>query len=74
MSLPDMPPKLSVWECVKLHRDGHVVYKYARYSAPYALVGKELWLKATDTVIQLFHRYELVATHPRQRAGGHHTV
>lgn len=74
MSLPDVPPKLSVWECVKLHRDGHVVYKYARYSAPYALVGKELWLKATDTVIQLFHRHELVATHPRQRAGGRHTV
>ncbi|MCW3611347.1 IS21 family transposase, partial [Burkholderia cenocepacia] len=37
-------------------------------------VGKSLWLKATDTVIQLFHRHELVATHPRQRAGGRHTV
>ncbi|MDN7431559.1 IS21 family transposase [Burkholderia sp. AU45388] len=74
MTLPDVPPKLSVWECVKLHRDGHVVYKYARYSAPYALVGKELWLKATDTVIQLFHRHELVATHPRRPAGGRHTV
>jgi hypothetical protein len=74
MPLPDVPPKLSVWECVKLHRDGHVVYKYARYSAPHALVGKELWLKAAETVIQLFHRHELVATHPRQRAGGWHTV
>lgn len=74
MPLPDVPPVLSVWENVKLHRDGHVVYRYARYSAPYALVGKELWLKATDTVIQLFHRHELVATHPRQRHGGRHTV
>ena len=74
MPLPDVPPVLSVWENVKLHRDGHVIYRYARYSAPYALVGKELWLKATDTVIQLFHRHELVATHPRQRPGGRHTV
>lgn len=74
MPLPDVPPVLSVWEDVKLHRDGHVVYRYARYSAPYALVGKQLWLKATDTVIQLFHRHELVATHPRQPRGGRHTV
>ncbi|WP_240647266.1 Mu transposase domain-containing protein [Burkholderia lata] len=57
-----------------VHRDGHVVYKHALYSAPFTLVGKSLWLKATDTVIQLFHRHELVATHPRQRAGGRHTV
>ncbi|WP_249190101.1 IS21 family transposase, partial [Burkholderia cenocepacia] len=73
-ALPDVPPVLSVWKEVAVHRDGHVVYKHALYSAPFTLVGKSLWLKATDTVIQLFHRHELVATHPRQRAGGRHTV
>ncbi|KVD76202.1 hypothetical protein WI89_07000 [Burkholderia ubonensis] len=73
-ALPDVPPVLSVWKEVTVHRDGHVVYKHALYSAPFTLVGKSLWLKATDTVIQLFHRHELVATHPRQRAGGRHTV
>ncbi|WP_253192022.1 IS21 family transposase, partial [Burkholderia cenocepacia] len=63
-ALPDVPPVLSVWKEVAVHRDGHVVYKHALYSAPFTLVGKSLWLKATDTVIQLFHRHELVATHP----------
>ncbi|WP_419468981.1 Mu transposase domain-containing protein [Burkholderia pseudomultivorans] len=73
-ALPDVPAVLSVWKEVAVHRDGHVVYKHALYSAPFTLVGKLLWLKATDTVIQLFHRQELVATPPGQRAGSRHTV
>ncbi|MFC0694223.1 hypothetical protein [Paraburkholderia humisilvae] len=34
------------------------------------LVGKQLWLKATDTVVQMFHRHQLVATHARWRKHG----
>ena len=74
VALPDVAPMISVWKEVSVHRDGHVVYRNALYSAPYALVGKALWLKATDTVIQLYHQHQLVATHPRQRAGARHTV
>jgi hypothetical protein len=64
-----------VWSEVKVHTDGHVVYKKALYSVPFKLVGKQLWLKVTDTVVQAFHRHELVATHPRLRKpGDRHTV
>lgn len=73
--LPDVPPVLAVWSEVKVHTDGHVVYRKALYSVPFTLVGKQLWLKATDTVVQAFHRHELVATHPRLRKpGDRHTV
>lgn len=73
--LPDVPPVLAVWTEVKVHTDGHVVYKKVLYSVPFKLVGKELWLKATDTVVQVFYRHELVATHPRLRKhGDRHTV
>ncbi len=73
--LPDVPPVLAVWSEVKVHTDGHVVYKNVLYSVPFMLVGKQLWLKATDTVVQVFHRHELVATHPRLRKpGDRHTV
>ncbi|MGF6759676.1 transposase [Paraburkholderia sp. GAS42] len=68
--LPDVPPVLAVWSEVKVHTDGHVVYKNVLYSVPFTLVGKQLWLKATDTVVQLFHRHELVATHARKRKPG----
>jgi hypothetical protein len=40
------------------------------YSAPFALVGKALWLRANDGCVALYEGYVLVATHPRgQRKG-----
>ncbi|CAD6561126.1 hypothetical protein LMG28727_07349 [Paraburkholderia kirstenboschensis] len=58
-----------------MHTDGHVVYRKALYSVPFTLVGESLWLRSTDTVVQLFHQHELIATHPRLRkAGERHTV
>lgn len=69
-ALPDVPPVLAAWATVTVHRDAHIQYHKALYSVPFALVGKTLWLKATDTVVQLFHQHELVATHPRLRKAG----
>jgi len=71
--LPDVPPQVAIWTKVKVHRDGHVRFETSRYSAPFVLIGQSLWLKATDTVVQLFAAYRLVATHlrlaqPGQRA------
>jgi transposase len=74
-TLPDVAPVLAVWSEVKVHTDGHIVYRRALYSVPFTLVGKSLWLKSTDTVVQLFHQHELIATHPRLRkAGDRHQV
>jgi hypothetical protein len=33
--------------------------------APFTLVGKTLWLRATDAAVALFEDYRHVATHPR---------
>jgi hypothetical protein len=68
--LPNVPPVLAAWSTVTVHRDAHIQHHRALYSAPFALVGKTLWVKATDTVVQLFHQHELVATHPRLRKPG----
>lgn len=63
--LPDKPPELAVWEKVKLHGDCHVQYLKCRYSASYRLVRQELWLRATETTVRLYHNHNLVALHPR---------
>lgn len=73
-TLSDVAPVLAVWSEVKVDTDGHIDKK-ALYSVPSMLVGKNLWLKSTDTVVQLFHQHELVATHPRLRKpDDRHTV
>ncbi len=54
----------AVWKQVKLHRDGHVVFEKAFYSAPCRFVGQTLWLRAGLREIRLFSgEFELLATH-----------
>jgi transposase len=68
--LPDIPPELARWAKVKLHGNCHVQFEKAFYSAPFTLVRRELWLKATETTVKIFHNLRLVAIHPRLRTPG----
>jgi hypothetical protein len=69
--LPTTPYDPAVWKQIKLHRDGHVVFEKAFYSAPSRLVGQTLWLRAGLQEIRLFSsEFELVATHPRATQPG----
>ena len=68
--LPAVAPDLGTWHRVNVHKDCHVQFERSLYSAPFALVGKTLWLRATDAAVALFEDYRHVATHPRgQRPG-----
>lgn len=68
--LPEIAPDLGVWNKVSVHRDCHVSFDKSLYSVPFTLVGKRLWLKATDTTVRIFEDYRLVATHLRARKAG----
>lgn len=68
--LPEVPPELAVWAKVKLHGNCHVQFEKCFYSAPFPLVHKPLWLKATETNVKLFRNLDLVAVHPRLRIPG----
>ncbi|WP_457572923.1 Mu transposase domain-containing protein [Desulfolithobacter sp.] len=47
-----------------MHGNCHLQLEKCFYSAPYRLVGKELWVKATETTVRIFHELEMVALHP----------
>lgn len=73
--LPDHPPECAVWEKVMLHGDCHVMFKKCRYSAPYQLVNQLLWLRATETTVQIYRDHTQVAIHPRLfKPGSRHTI
>jgi transposase len=63
--LPAVAPDLGSWHRVSVHRDCHVQFERVLYSAPFTLVGKTLWLRATDAAVALFEDYRHVATHAR---------
>jgi len=68
--LPDVPPQLAQWVQVKLHGNCHVQFEKSYYSAPFRLVRRQLWLKATDNTVKLYHDLNLVAVHPRLKKPG----
>lgn len=71
LPLPTTPYDPAVWKQVKLHRDGHVVFEKAFYSAPCRFVGQTLWLRAGMREIRLFSsEYQLIATHSRAARPG----
>ncbi|MEW5864473.1 MAG: IS21 family transposase [Pseudomonadota bacterium] len=68
--LPAIVPDLGSWHAVTVHRDCHLQHERILYSAPFTLIGKRLWLRATDGAVSIFEDYRLVATHPRGRKLG----
>jgi len=74
-ALPEIAPDLASWHRVSVHRDCHVQFERVLYSAPFALAGKVLWLRATDGAVALYEDFRHVATHPRgSRPGQRITV
>ena len=63
--LPPVAPDLGTWHKVSVHRDCHVAHDRVLYSVPFTLVGKTLWMRATDSTVFLYQDHQLVASHPR---------
>lgn len=69
--LPVSPYDLTVWKQAKLHRDCYVVFEGAFYSAPFRLVGQQVWVCAGSRQVRVYTpTYELVATHERAQKPG----
>ncbi len=74
LALPVTAYDMAVWKQVKLHRDGHVAFERAWYSAPHRLVGQSLWVRGGTRAVRLYTaKHELVATHDRVQPGERQT-
>ena len=63
--LPSTTPEIAVYQKVTVYKNCHVRYQKCYYSAPHKLYNEALWLKATATMVTLYHEHESVAIHPR---------
>ena len=72
--LPPTPWSWARWKAVTVHIDYHVEVEGHRYSVPHALVGSRLDARVTDALVELLHKGQSVAVHPRSdRRGGYTT-
>src|SRR5579859_4310627 len=67
---PAEPYRVPAWSEAKVQRDFHVRARNAFYSVPYGLIGQQVTVRADDALVKIYHRGQVVKTHPRQPAGG----
>jgi hypothetical protein len=70
---PEQVYQVPIYAEVKVHRDYHIQVGKALYSVPEHLLGQRITARADAELVKLFHRGQLVKTHPRQPPGGRST-
>jgi hypothetical protein len=69
-SLPSESYDLAIWKQVTVGRDCYVNFEKSYYSAPYRLVGQEVWVRGGLTSVRIYVNHKLEATHPRAKQPG----
>ena len=65
--LPAERFQLHHWAQARVNIDYHVQFDRHFYSVPYTLTGERVEIRSTATTIEIFHRGQRVASHPRSR-------
>jgi len=68
--LPDEPFETPLWKECSVHPDHHVVFDSSYYSLPTRYIGKKVWVRGTQKLVQIFCNHELIKTHPRSKYPG----
>ena len=64
--LPDHPYEYAEWKSnLRVAPDAHVSFQKKHYSVPHEYVGKIVEIRATATIIEVFHQHERIASHRR---------
>jgi transposase len=73
-ALPAVRYTYAEWKRARVHIDYHVEVLGHYYSVPYQLVRQELDVRITANIVELHHRNQRVASHPRSFLKGRHTT
>ena len=73
-ALPRNAYEFAQWRKVRVAPNIHIEVEERYYSAPHALVGKQLDARITERCIELLYRGQRVASHPRSLVKGHYST
>ncbi|WP_255259828.1 IS21 family transposase [Lentibacillus sp. CBA3610] len=63
--LPNAPYKMSQWKKAKVRPDYHVSVESMFYSVPYEYINREVEIKLSDDLVEIFFNHMRVASHKR---------
>ena len=74
-ALPDDPYAFAVWKRCRVAPDYHVEVDGHWYSAPFRLIRELVDVRVADNTVEIFHKRQRVASHPRApNRRGHTTI
>lgn len=68
--LPERPYEFATWKNAKVNIDYLVVFEGHYYSVPHSLVRQEVRIRATESLVAIFHHGLQVSVHPRSMVQG----
>lgn len=63
--LPDKPFVYAHWKIARVSLDYHIQLEHHYYSVPYRFARKEVQLRVTEKIVEIFHNNERIASHLR---------
>lgn len=72
--LPEQRYELAHWRKARVNIDYHIEFDKHYYSVPYGLLKEVVEVRATNALVEVFHRGKRVATHRRGRPLAGHTT
>jgi len=72
--LPQQPYEFAYWKKARVHIDYHVAFDKHYYSVPHTLLGKEVEVRATEKMVEIYYQRQLRAAHPRSSAPGRYST
>jgi transposase len=72
--LPQYPFVFARWQQAKVSPDYHIQVEHHYYSVPYQFVRRQVSIKITESLVEVFYEHQRIAAHPRSRAPYRHTT
>jgi transposase len=70
LPLPERPYEFARWKNARVSIDYHITFEGHYYSVPHTLVGQEVQIRATERMLEVFHKSQQVAIHPLSNLSG----
>lgn len=64
-ALPASPFVLAKWKAAKVHVDQFIQFEKKFYALPTAYVGKTVWIRATERMVEVYDGYQRIKQYPK---------
>lgn len=65
LPLPNAHFEIATWKEAKVHPDQFVQFEKRTFSVPQAYIGKRVWVRGTEKLVEIYHQHERIKQYPR---------